>query len=418
MLASRPRVFVVPDDHERISGGNLYNRSLIAACQAIGRPVEVVRHGELWAVRPPSRAVDVIIDSVLHPSVGRIAGRLLRDSRTFLLLHHLPSFEPERASGATIARETALLAPLDGFIATSGWTARKLRHERQEMRPILVLPPAPVLDVTGPTPPPPAPPLRASMVASLMPCKGVLAFLEALASRVSGEDDFTLTVLGRDDFDPGYARACRALAARAPLRGRVRIRAPVPAARMPGLHSRSHVLISASSTETYGMAVAEARAFGRFVLARHAGNLRQHLRQPEAGRLCGTVDELARHFIGLVRDPVSLRATAAAAYRARRRRQATWPALARRLVTALDGAGAEKQDELMGEVDRREPLGEEAPCGVGQPAGEIGIVPDVRDDPVDGEARGMHQPPPAGEAEHPLARATAGARPQPREPER
>src|SRR5581483_5661898 len=110
-----------------------------------------------------------------------------------------------------------------------------------------------------------APPLRALAVGNLIPRKGLRELLRALASRPA---ELVLDLVGRADLDPAYAAECAALAARD---RRVRLVGPVAHGGMSAIYASHHVLVSAATMETYGMALAEARAHGLPILALDRG---------------------------------------------------------------------------------------------------------------------------------------------------
>ena len=76
---------------------------------------------------------------------------------------------------------------------------------------MLVVPPGRVVEPGALAPPEPVvegPPFRGLLVGNLIRCKGVLELLEGLRRHAAPADGLTLDILGRDDFEPDYARAC------------------------------------------------------------------------------------------------------------------------------------------------------------------------------------------------------------------
>jgi glycosyltransferase involved in cell wall biosynthesis len=67
-------------------------------------------------------------------------------------------------------------------------------------------------------------------------------------------------------------------------------------------------LVSASSMESFGMALFEARALGVPILALSGGNVRQHLDSYFGGRSYQSPEELGTALLTLMRTPDELRA--------------------------------------------------------------------------------------------------------------
>ncbi|HEY6877083.1 MAG TPA: glycosyltransferase [Polyangiales bacterium] len=291
-------LFVVPGPEAPISGGNRYNDALIGALRAsrveaaaLNRDVLARVPGPLW------------VDSLYLTSLTEI--RALAGARPLgLLAHSLPS-QLARAAGepepALEERERAWLAMVERAVAPSD-TMRGWLIERAPSLKVRVVEPgvigAPDARREGP--------LRALMIANLLPNKGVLPFLEALAARLRPSDVFTLRIIGRADLASTYAARCRALA-----EPRIVFAGGLPFETLLRELARSHVLVSASRSESYGMALADARACGCVVLARDGGH---------AAALADVVDDddaLADALLSLVRDERALAHRLAHAQRTR-----------------------------------------------------------------------------------------------------
>jgi glycosyltransferase involved in cell wall biosynthesis len=131
--------------------------------------------------------------------------------------------------------------------------------------------------------------------------------LHALASRARESDDFTLRCIGRFDLDLPYGEACRRARDDEPLlAARVELVGVQTQAQVLDELARAHVLISASRVESFGMAIADARASGCVVLARAGGHVAR-LVDAEAGG-CVVADDaaLAEAFLACVRDRAAL----------------------------------------------------------------------------------------------------------------
>lgn len=253
-------LFVVPGPEAPVSGGNRYNGSLIDALGA--RRVDLAGlaafpleswQGALW------------VDSLYLRHLPRIRSRARR-ALVGMLAHSLPS-QLARAEGRPDdlldEHERALLAVVGQAVAPSA-TMRDWLRERAPSLRVSVIEPAhhalPASRVAGL--------LTVLMVANLVPNKGVLPFLAALTERMRPGDRFRLRVIGRVDLDPHYASRCRAHAD-----PRIEFTDGMRFDDLLAEYARAHVLVSASRSESYGMAIAEARASGCIVLARAGGHV-------------------------------------------------------------------------------------------------------------------------------------------------
>src|SRR5581483_1295382 len=92
------------------------------------------------------------------------------------------------------------------------------------------------------------------------------------------------------------------------------------------------VLVSASRMESFGMALAEARALGVPILARAGGNAASLVDFASGGELCSDDAQLAHALVALAQDRDELRARAARA--ARHRLVRSWHDAAAEFVAA------------------------------------------------------------------------------------
>ena len=119
------------------------------------------------------------------------------------------------------------------------------------------------------------------------------------------------------------------------LRSRIELVGEVSPEEMPAWYRRSSILVSASEVETYGMALAEARAFGLLVLALRGGHIASHVPDAEHGLLFDSLADLADGFLTLVRAPASLAERVERARAARRIDGYDWEIAAERLLDQL-----------------------------------------------------------------------------------
>jgi glycosyltransferase involved in cell wall biosynthesis len=113
---------------------------------------------------------------------------------------------------------------------------------------------------------------------------------------------------GRADLEPGYAQACLARLQSEPLQGRVQYLGPVEPERLAAYYRAASCFVSASSMETFGMALQEARTYGLPIVARDGGYVRHHFTHGHDGILCDSVASLCETMLALVRDPARLHA--------------------------------------------------------------------------------------------------------------
>jgi glycosyltransferase involved in cell wall biosynthesis len=338
---NRRLVFVFPPESDLVSGGNIYNRELVAAARR-HRPIEAIADADLARAAAQGAEATFFIDTVslprfladVPPPPARPPGQ-----RFFLIVHHLPSLEPGLpASHPSLAVERDALPRFDGFLATSPYTASLLRA-RGHAQPCLTVRPA--LPARERPPLEYRPGVRALLVANLIPRKGVLPFLEALAAGLDPGDDLAVDVVGRDDLDPEHAVRClraaeeRGLTGSPGAGGRVVFRGPVPYDEMDALYRGATAFLSPSSMETFGMALQEARAFGVPILARRGGNAAAHVEHGVSGYLYDTVDDLVAGLLALVRAPDRMRQLFAAAQALRTGSEYTWGDAAAELLRQL-----------------------------------------------------------------------------------
>lgn len=327
-----PLAFVLPEGSELPSGGNLYNRAFLAALEALAP----VRRLSVDAWRRELRAGTpgcFFLDSLDLNRASELA--LRRPGQYFgLVVHHLPSLEPDLpAQHPARGFEAEALRNFDAFLCTSPFTREHLKNRGIPPERLITVEPAP--PVTRASARRYEPPLSALMVANLIPRKGVLALFEALSAREEPVD-FHLTVVGRDDIEPGYATACKAFVGASPyLSARVRVGAAVSRERMLEYYEANDLVVSAARMETFGMALQEARAHGLPLLVHDGGFSRAHVDEGANGLVVADVTALAFALTTLAADALRMSELFAGAQRTRPRSEYTWRDAARAFLTAL-----------------------------------------------------------------------------------
>ncbi len=328
-------VFVIPDGSEEISGGNLYNAELLAALES-GSAVQRMTPSD-FASRRVGKGTYLIDTLNLDVAKEALARRRV-GQRFVLLVHHLPSFEPDLSENhASCLLEREILGAFDGYIATGEFTRAWLAEQGFAKRTILV---EPVMAKKTFAAREFARPTRAVMVCNLIPRKGVLAFLDGLAEKApSGPDhavSFSLDIIGRTDLDSAYARECaHRLSSDKFLSRYVRLLGPLPHSAVDGHYERANLFLSASRMETFGISLQEARFHGLPILAVGGGNSGQHVRSEVTGEIHETPRALAGAFLRLVQTPRVHASYFHAAQRNRPAETETWNDAARRLRKTL-----------------------------------------------------------------------------------
>jgi glycosyltransferase involved in cell wall biosynthesis len=180
-------------------------------------------------------------------------------------------------------------------------------------------------------------PLEALLLGNLVPGKRVAPFSSALAELLSRDAPrLRLTIAGDPSRDPSYAAECRRVVREDPaLRDVVRFTAPSHAEALRMI-AASDVFVSASRMESYGMALAEARAAGVPIIAAAGGNVGAHVETASGGELVPDVSSLARALVRLSGDPEELARRRGRAERAAHRR--SWDDVASEFLRAKKAA--------------------------------------------------------------------------------
>ena len=311
--------FIVPEVDSFISGGNLYNKRLIAALRNMEQLQ--VRCLSIEKVPPQIGLLEgtiFLVDSLYLHSFSQRLPTKRKDQPVYLIVHHLYSMYPDESEDkeAQIAQEWKQLTLFDGFLVSSLFTARFLKA-RNFSQPCLILPPIPVIVNDGPKYDRDSSSLSAIIVANLIPRKGILPFLKLLKNRVEEQAvNLTITILGETSIDVNYSTACAQYINRhACLKRMVYIKGALSPAETAAYYQTSNLLISVSAFETFGMALQEAVFYGVPILALKGGNVENHIQEGENGYVFEQLSTLVVKLIHLVENPhllASLESTAIA----------------------------------------------------------------------------------------------------------
>lgn len=300
--------FIVPSLDGPISGGTLYNRMLMAALRTA--------HGQSnWL--PLDRAAEASsqataeayywVDSLYLEALPALARMENPDARLGLIVHYLPSLigggEGIGPQDVTPV-EAAALQAATAFLVPSSFMRGMVRRLAGADSPILCVEPGCSASLSLSVP---EPPVRALMVANLVPGKGVAELLASLASQIRATDALDLAIAGGARHDPRYANQCHALATDARLRGRVRFLGELTPEQTQAHMAASNLLVSASTMESFGMALAEARTVGVPILARRGGHVATLVSGDWGGELFLDTADLVAAFLMLCRTPTEHR---------------------------------------------------------------------------------------------------------------
>jgi glycosyltransferase involved in cell wall biosynthesis len=265
---------LVPGPFDAVSGGNNYDRRLVAGVRALGHQAEVVelagRHplpddaalASAWAALHalPPDAVPVV-DGLGLPAFAPLAAALA-ERGAVALVHHPTALETgfsEADREALRETERAVFGRVARIVATSPLTARRLAEDFgvHPDRVGVVEPgtdPAPRAAGSG------GPGVALLSVGALVPRKGHDVLLRALGGLA--DLDWRLVIAGPEERDPVHAHGLRALAEELGVSRRVEFAGAVDAEQLEALFAGADVFALATHWEGYGMAVAEALARG------------------------------------------------------------------------------------------------------------------------------------------------------------
>jgi glycosyltransferase involved in cell wall biosynthesis len=356
--------FVVPGDIRTPTGGYIYDREIIAGLAERGWNVIVhALDGSFPAPTPAAlreaRATFasladgrvVVIDGLALPGLDRLLADEAKRLALVALVHHpvaletgLDPIEAERYG----ALERSALGYVRRVITTSQWTARTLATDGVPVAQLRVVEPGVDRRKTrGSSDPkgtatatPGAPPdlLNLLCVGTLTPRKGHAVLLEALNE--IRDRHWHLTCAGSLLRDTPTVAAIQHLIDRLSLRKRVSLLGDLDREALERQYARAHVFVLPSYLEGYGMALAEAVAFGLPVISTTAGAIPETV-PANAGILVAPGDSraLAKALSSVIDDPAR-RAALASNARAARASLPTWATAATKFAAALDGLGA------------------------------------------------------------------------------
>jgi hypothetical protein len=278
--------FVLPEaahDPDRPSGGNGYDRRLVAEFLALGWQVGEVSVGFPVVPAQVAAVLDelpdgtvVVVDGLIagwSPEVLRAAARRLR---MVPLLHMASATEdggPDPWFGAFLASSAAV-------VTTSRWTAGRLAEWYPGLRGsvAVAIPGADRADAAEP-----GDGSALLCVAAVAPHKGLHVLVAALAELI--DLPWQCTMVGPLDRDPGYVAEIRMSIGTAGLAERCELVGTRTGDELEKTLASADVLVHPTLAESYGMVVTEALAHGIPVIGSDVGGMSEALGHlPDGGR--------------------------------------------------------------------------------------------------------------------------------------
>jgi glycosyltransferase involved in cell wall biosynthesis len=315
--------FITVGDPSRLTGGYLYHRELFARLRAGGITVEEIvaapadLPAQLAAVAAVGRDVDperydlLVVDALARAVCAPWLDQWRLRRPLVAMIHELPSVAAANPDPAEFAWEAPLLRA-DRLITVSDDGAWILQGRGVAPERIAVvsggydrLTPVHQYKAT-------AEPI-ALCVAQWIPRKGLHELARVWARTV--RPGWCLELVGETEADPAYAALVRMALATAPA-GSVRVRGRIDDAALAAAYGRAALFVLPSHYEGYGIAFAEALAFGLPVVSCAVGPLPSLLGN-EAALLvpAGSEADLAAALGRLMDDQLLCTRMAAAALR-------------------------------------------------------------------------------------------------------
>jgi glycosyltransferase involved in cell wall biosynthesis len=270
--AGSPVLGFVTWDREDPTGGNVYNRALIAELRTLGIDVRLQQLAGPWpdgdasthlALARALRATPAsLVDGIVACGSPDVVAAAVEAGHVVTIVVHLPlsdelGFEPARRQRYALLESQAVHVA-SGVLCSSRWVAAELksRYGRGDVG----------VAVPGVTPAAAARgsqdfgPPRLLSLASLTPTKDQLTLIRALAQLA--DLPWTADLVGSARADPGYAAQVRAEIAAAGLAERIMLPGALVGQALDQKWRAAELLVLTSRVETYGLVVTEALARG------------------------------------------------------------------------------------------------------------------------------------------------------------
>ena len=270
--AAATRLGFVTWDRDDPTGGNVYNRALVAELRALGVNVQLHRLAGPWPEGDASSHMKLaralraepacLVDGIVGCGSPEVVAAAVDSGHSVTVVVHLPisdevGLEPtQRQRYAALEAKTVHSA--SGVLCSSRWSAAELsrRYGRSDVGVATPgVTPAPVARGSQDSGPP-----RILSVASLTPTKDQLTLVHALAQLT--DLPWTADLIGSDQANPGYAARLRDEIAAAGLGDRISVPGTLGGSVLDQKWDAADLLVLPSRIETYGLVVVEALARG------------------------------------------------------------------------------------------------------------------------------------------------------------
>jgi glycosyltransferase involved in cell wall biosynthesis len=319
----------MPAPIERATGGNAYDRRMAEALPARG--VEI-RLAAVPGDYPQPDAADqqqlkatlqaqadgaiLIVDGLILGGLPEVFAAHAHRLRLLGLIHHPLADETgltRRAADRLRLSEARALSLCEGIIATSAFTARRIKALGLSDQPVHVAPP-------GTFPRPLAEGGKGDpallCVASLTPRKAQHVLVEALGGLQ--DQPWHCTLAGEETLNPAYARQIRQQIKTQRLDTRITVAGALDEDRLERAYQSADLFVLPAVYEGYGMVIDEAIAWGLPVVSTQGGAIPDTL-PPAAGVLVppGNAGALRDTLRRLLQNPADYQQLARGAFAAR-----------------------------------------------------------------------------------------------------
>ncbi|MCF8236671.1 MAG: glycosyltransferase [Saprospiraceae bacterium] len=284
-------VFRVPDPNLFTSGGNVYNDRLMRALSDAG--FQVVLHAE---DQPPGPLSDLTLwDTLFLPSLLQ-QKNIHPPGIQALILH---------SDSAHLRQSLELLKQMGVVLITTGqYLYDQIIEQGFSKQDCLLLEPGGFQPVVQRVSAPDVP-VNLAMVANLTKDKGVLSFFSQWPNTIPPDPTaLHFHLYGDPSIDPGHAREILGICNSLEWKEVVTFHGIVPQVQLFQELAHCHALISVSRTETYGMAIRDARAAGLPVLALLGGNIPYLIEDGTDGKLYPDLTSMITDLISFSAHPV------------------------------------------------------------------------------------------------------------------
>ena len=259
-------------DREDPTGGNVYNRALIAELGALGIDVRLQKLAGPWpdgdasthlALARALRAAPAsLVDGIVACGSPDVVAAAVESGHAITIVVHLPLSDEIGIGPAARQRYTLLesraVHAASGVLCSSRWAAARLnsRYGRSDLGVAVpgVTPAAPTRGSPDSGPP------RFLSLASLTPTKNQLTVVRALAQLA--DLPWTADLVGSDRVDQDYAAQVRTEIVAAGLADRIMVPGVLIGQALDQKWAVADLLVLMSRVETYGLVVVEALARG------------------------------------------------------------------------------------------------------------------------------------------------------------